>query len=44
MKDKNPKNPKNPKKPRVVRQKLSTYERVIKNKKIYNRKKESTID
>jgi hypothetical protein len=32
------------KKPRVVRQKLSTYERVIKNKKIYNRKKESTID
>jgi len=35
---------KNPKKPRVVRQKLSTYERVIKNKKIYNRKKENTVD
>ncbi len=44
MKDKNPKNPKKPKKPRVERQKLSTYERVIINKKIYNRKKESTID
>ena len=41
MKDKNPKKPK---KTRVVRQKLSTYERVIKNKKIYNRKKENTVD
>ena len=40
----NDKNPKNPKKPRVVRQKISTYERVIKNKKIYNRKKENSID
>ena len=35
---------KNPKKPRVIRQKQSTYERVVKSKKIYNRKKESSLD
>ena len=29
-----------PKKPRVVRQKQATYQRVVKSKKIYNRKKE----
>ncbi len=33
-----------PKKPRVIRQKQSTYERVVKSKKIYNRKKESSLD
>tara|TARA_S200000501_G_scaffold191654_1_gene180466 strand:- start:31767 stop:31883 length:117 start_codon:yes stop_codon:yes gene_type:complete len=33
-----------PKKPRVIRQKLATYERVVKNKKIYNRKKEKISD
>ena len=35
---------KHPKKPRVIRQKQSTYERVVKSKKIYNRKKESSFD
>ena len=35
---------KHPKKPRVIRQKQSTYERVVKSKKNYNRKKESSLD
>lgn len=35
---------KNPKKPRVLRQKQATYQRVVKNKKIYNRKKEKICD
>ena len=35
---------KTPKKQRVIRQKLATYERVVKNKKIYNRKKEKISD
>jgi len=30
---------KNPKKLRVIRQKQATYQRVVKNKKIYSRKK-----
>ena len=32
-----------PKKPRVVRQKQGTYQRVVKSKKIYNRKKEKNL-
>tara|TARA_B100001142_G_C13828717_1_gene459526 strand:- start:179 stop:295 length:117 start_codon:yes stop_codon:yes gene_type:complete len=35
---------KNLKKPRVIRQKQATYQRVVKNKKIYNRKKGKTCD
>ena len=34
---------KKPKKPRVVREQQGTYERVIVNKKKYNRKKEKDI-
>ena len=34
---------KTPKKPRVIRQKQATHERVVKNKKIYNRKKEKYL-
>ena len=37
-------NDKSLKKPRVIRQKQSTYERVVKSKKVYNRKKETPVD
>ena len=33
-----------PKKPRLERQKQATYERIVKSKKIYNRKKEELDD
>jgi|TARA_B110000444_G_scaffold84914_1_gene80238 hypothetical protein len=33
-----------PKKIRPIRQKQATYERVVKSKKIYNRKKETSND
>jgi hypothetical protein len=33
-----------PKKIRSIRQKQGTYERVVKSKKIYNRKKETSND
>ncbi len=35
---------KNPKKPRIVRQKQSTHQRVVKSKKPYNRKKGTIHD
>jgi hypothetical protein len=34
---------KTPKKSRVIRQKQANHERVVKNKKIYNRKKEKYL-
>ena len=35
---------KKPKKPRLIREQQGTYERVITNKKKYNRKKEKEVD
>lgn len=35
---------KEPKKPRLERQKQGTYERIVKSKKIYNRKKAELDD